>query len=211
MSTPGDQERPSVEALIFDLFGVMISFDNDIVYRRLAEHCADPHEAFRSLDGQMSGLNVITGRQSLAQTYDILRGTLGLKLSFEAFLVAWNTPYSASMPGMADLVERLAPHHKLVLLSNVDIDYWQVVRPLHPELDRFDALIISAEVGLAKPDPRIFEHACEVAGMEPARCLFIDDTPNNVRGALKAGLQGHVFRSVPALEAELRQRGVAGL
>lgn len=115
------------------------------------------------------------------------------------------------MPGMSELIDRLARYHKLLLLSNVDTDYWQAIRPLHPELERFYALLISGELGLAKPDRRIFEHACEVAGTVPSRCLFIDDTPRNVQGAIKAGLQGHVFTSVPDLEAELLQRGLAGL
>lgn len=206
-----DTPAPHPEAFIFDLFGVMISFDNNVVYRRLAEHCSEPAEAFRVLDGLMSGLNVITGRQSLHQTHALLQATLGLRLDFNAFVEAWNAPYSASMPGMSDLIARLKPNYRILLLSNVDTDYWQAIKPLHPEFDLFDALLISGELGLAKPDPAIFEHACGVAGSAPSHCFFIDDTATNVQAARRLGLQGHVFRDVPTLIKDLSRLGVQGL
>jgi hypothetical protein len=42
----------------------------------------------------------------------------------------------------------------VVLLSNVDRYFWAVVRAAHPELDRFGALLLSCDLGLAKPEPR---------------------------------------------------------
>ena len=156
----------------------------------------------------MSGLQVITGRQPLAQTYAILRETLGLKLDYAAFVHAWNEPYSTPMPGMVDLIKELRGRCKLLLLSNVDSDYWEAIRPRHPELNCFDALILSCEIGLAKPDPAIYAYASKMAGVAPPHCLFIDDTRRNVEGALMAGLQALQFSSVNTLRADLRSRDV---
>ncbi len=108
---------------------------------------------------------------------------------------------------MAELVEGLSRHYRLVLLSNVDRDYWRVVRGMHPELDHFEALLVSADLGMAKPDPEIFRHVCQLTGTEPQQCLFIDDTAQNVDAARALGFHGHVFRSVPELRAALRQSG----
>jgi putative hydrolase of the HAD superfamily len=59
-------------------------------------------------------------------------------------------------------------------------------RHLFPEL--FDAVVISAEVGMRKPEERIFRLATELLGLEPAECVFIDDIQENVDAARAAGL-----------------------
>jgi putative hydrolase of the HAD superfamily len=58
--------------------------------------------------------------------------------------------------------------------------------------DLADELVISAEVGYAKPDPRIFEIALRRVGAAPADALFIDDTPGHVDAARALGIVGHV-------------------
>ena len=60
----------NTEAFIFDFFGVMASFDDDIVPARLAKHCRNQAEAFNKLNGLMAGRDVITGRLTLPQIYD---------------------------------------------------------------------------------------------------------------------------------------------
>jgi putative hydrolase of the HAD superfamily len=52
----------------------------------------------------------------------------------------------------------------------------------------FDGIVISGEVGMRKPDIEIFIHAAEVIGVEPARCVFVDDTAENFLGAEEAGI-----------------------
>lgn len=59
-------------------------------------------------------------------------------------------------------------------------------RQLFPEL--FDAVVISAEVGMRKPEERIFRLAAELLGLEPAECVFIDDLEANVLAAQAVGL-----------------------
>ncbi|MGV9306989.1 HAD family hydrolase [Nonomuraea sp. NPDC003727] len=56
-----------------------------------------------------------------------------------------------------------------------------------------DAVVSSARVGLAKPDPRIYELAAEIAGVAPARCLFVDDRTENVAAARALGMIGVHF------------------
>ncbi|GGS12919.1 hypothetical protein GCM10010252_60590 [Streptomyces aureoverticillatus] len=63
-------------------------------------------------------------------------------------------------------------------------------------LDLVDQLVLSCEVGCAKPDPRIFELALRGTGVAPSRALFVDDTPGHVDVARELGLAGHVHTSV---------------
>jgi putative hydrolase of the HAD superfamily len=54
----------------------------------------------------------------------------------------------------------------------------------------FDAVVISSEVGLRKPDERIYRHAAGALGLEPAECVFVDDIEHNIRAAEAVGMIG---------------------
>jgi putative hydrolase of the HAD superfamily len=68
-------------------------------------------------------------------------------------------------------------------------------RDVLPEL--FDAVVISGEVGMRKPEERIFRHAIGLIGLAPAECVFIDDMAANVQAAEALGMHG-VLHSGPA-------------
>ena len=58
----------------------------------------------------------------------------------------------------------------------------------------FDAIVISAEVGLHKPQPEIYELAAERVGVPPERCVFVDDLRENCEGAEAAGMIAMLHR-----------------
>lgn len=62
------------------------------------------------------------------------------------------------------------------------------VREDFPEL--FDAVVISGEVGMRKPEPRIFLHTAELLDLDPAECVFVDDLERNVAAAVGCGMTG---------------------
>ena len=201
----------TIEVLVFDLFGVLLAFDDDLVTARLARHCADPDDAFGRLHKLTARHDIITGASTLPEVHRELVDTHGLTLSFRDFEAAWLEPYHEAIPGMADLAKALSEHYRLVLLSNVDRDYWQVVRAMHPELHCFESLLVSCDLGNAKPDPEVFRHVCRLTGADPSRCFFVDDTALNVEAARAFGLHGHVFRTVEGLTAALLEAGASGM
>ena len=69
--------------------------------------------------------------------------------------------------------------------------------------DVFDAVVLSGDVGLAKPDMRIFALTADRLGVAPAECVFVDDLIGNVRGAVAAGMVGVHHRRADATLAEL--------
>jgi len=66
--------------------------------------------------------------------------------------------------------------------------------PRHLFADLFDIVVISAEVGMRKPEERIFRHTAALLGLEPAECAFIDDVDANVAAARAVGLIGLHYR-----------------
>ncbi len=89
---------------------------------------------------------------------------------------------------MLDLIRELRRAGlRTALLSNSwgNDDY---PRHLFPEL--FDVVVISAEVGMRKPEERIFRHTAALLGLEPEECVFIDDVAANIAAAEAIGLIG---------------------
>jgi putative hydrolase of the HAD superfamily len=68
----------------------------------------------------------------------------------------------------------------------------------------FDAVVISGEVGMRKPDPGIYALAAREVGVPPGQCVFVDDIAANVRGAVEAGMVGvhHTDTAATLLELE---------
>ena len=74
-------------------------------------------------------------------------------------------------------------------------------RHLFPEL--FDGVVISGEVGMRKPEERIFRLAAKVIGLEPAECVFIDDIEENIRAGEAVGMLGVHHRSTAQTRARV--------
>jgi epoxide hydrolase-like predicted phosphatase len=74
---------------------------------------------------------------------------------------------------------------------------------LFPEL--FDGVVISGQVGMRKPERRIFLLAAESVGLQPEECVFIDDVRENVTAASAAGLTGVLHRGAAGTAARLTE------
>lgn len=101
-------------------------------------------------------------------------------------------------------IQSLRPALKTGVISNA----WDGLREYMRRegfLAPFDALIISAELGIVKPDPRIYQHALEKLGARPAEAIFVDDFPENIAAANALGMRGVHFQSAAQALDEIRQ------
>jgi putative hydrolase of the HAD superfamily len=89
---------------------------------------------------------------------------------------------------------------RTALLSNSGPEVMARVRAEHPLEARFDVVVNSCEVGLAKPDPRIFRLCLERLGLPAGAALFVDDRADNVEAAAGVGLQTLRFEGPDALD-----------
>jgi epoxide hydrolase-like predicted phosphatase len=112
--------------------------------------------------------------------------------------------------GLVDLIRRLQSRYKIGLLSNAPDrlghwleDTWQIKHLFH-------AIVYSAEVGLAKPDPRIFRLILRRLDVLPPHALFIDDALANVETALALGMKAIRFTDTRSLKQELGKHLVWG-
>lgn len=89
--------------------------------------------------------------------------------------------------GMLEVFRKL---HGLGVPTGLLSNSWGDGYPRELFAERFDAVVISCEVGMRKPEPRIFLHAAGLLGLEPAECVFIDDIAANVTTAEQLGFTG---------------------
>ena len=69
--------------------------------------------------------------------------------------------------------------------------------------EMFDVVVISGEVGMRKPEPRIFEHTLALLGLRPEECVFVDDVRHNIDAAVGVGMVGVLHRSYEQTRLEL--------
>ncbi|SDS71964.1 2-haloacid dehalogenase [Friedmanniella luteola] len=95
-------------------------------------------------------------------------------------------------------------------LTNWSAETFPVARQRFGLLRRFTGVLVSGEERLAKPDPAIFRLALERFALDPAGCVFVDDSPANVEAATALGLTGLHFTGAERFRADLEQLGLLG-
>jgi putative hydrolase of the HAD superfamily len=109
---------------------------------------------------------------------------------------------------MVGLVRRLGTSHRIGLLSNTSERRSERMLTRHGLEGLFDTVVLSAAVGLAKPDPAIYRLAVQRLGTEPESTIFVDDSRPNVAAASEQGLHGLHFTGYPDLVVALERLGV---
>ena len=106
-------------------------------------------------------------------------------------------------PGTVQLLAELhAGGTRVALLSNAGFDFSDPFRH-SPMAAYFEAMFVSAELGLIKPDPEIYRVTARELGIALEQMVFIDNKKINVDAATSLGVTGHVFTTVAELRAFL--------
>ncbi len=197
--------EPPLQALIFDVGGVIVPHDNEMLHARLAGRCADPGALLGLRQGGRTGVG--SGAISVQDLHRRLVDECGYAGDWETFAEDWCSHLGLD-EAMLDLVERLAQQQRVALFSNTNDVHWAFVDGLSGgRLNRIEQYL-SHEIRLEKPDLESYLRVAELGGFEPARCIFFDDVMENVEGARAAGFQAEQFTGQDALETLLETRGV---
>ena len=101
------------------------------------------------------------------------------------------------------LVDRLRQTHRVAILSNATDGLEEMLARRYGVADRFEVVLSSARLGLAKPDPAIYERALATLGLEAREVVFIDDRAENIAAAAELGLHVAWFVGAGELERQL--------
>jgi FMN phosphatase YigB (HAD superfamily) len=195
-----------VDAVVLDLGNVLVFHDDAVLLEALAARGDTTPEAVRSaLKPVWEPCN--RGHLSGAELRRAVTGAAGFDVDDAAFVDVWNCHFRFHTE-VLPTVESLFGRVKVLLLSNTNATHLDWIRPRLPILERFDSLVLSYELGLAKPDPGIFAEALRRAGTTPERTAFFDDVAAYVDAACALGIRGHVFTDAPTFRQQLAGLGL---
>jgi len=197
---------PFIRAVIFDLGGVLVRTEDRTPRTRLATRLGMTYDELSSLVfDSPSSQQATLGQLGVAEHWEAVRLSLGLSPQIFQSVKEEFWAGDALDTSLVDFLRALRPRYQTALLSNAWGNLREVLERDWKILDAFDQVIISAEVGLMKPDEAIFCLALERLGVAPGEAVFVDDFAHNVEAARLAGLHAIHFRSAVQARLELEQ------
>ena len=197
-----------IEAVVFDLGNVLLPFNWDLAIDRF---CARVGCSRRELDDYIVTTPFVhqleTGALGKDQFFCRLARDFRFTGTYEEFAEIWSDIFTSSAPMLA-LAAALKGRLPRFILSNTNPIHIEFVFQRFPAIRDFDGHILSHEVGLLKPDPRIYEVTTRRFGLKPAQTVFIDDILANAEGARAAGWQAIHHQNPETTIAALANLGV---
>jgi len=197
--------KASIDAVVFDLGGVLIDWDPRYLYRKLfpGDEAAMEHFLTTVVDFEWNA-HQDAGRpfaEAVAEASARHPQYAGL---IEAFDSRWEDMLAGPIHGTVALVDSLRRRAvPLYALTNWSRDKFPVARARFDFLSWFDGIVVSGEEGLVKPDPAIFHRLTTRYGLDPSITLFIDDMAYNTAAARDLGFHTHHFCAPQALRTAL--------
>ncbi|MEX1250244.1 MAG: HAD family phosphatase [Hyphomonas sp.] len=195
---------------LFDLGGVILDWSPARLYRQIFTDCAECDRFLQTVctmdwhTRHDAGVSFADNGAELIVKFP----------QYERQIRAWHARFmdmfDGCIAGSERVVESLAGRGcPLFALSNMPAEVWPEVRAAFPVLSRFREVVVSGEIKLVKPDPKIFHYTLSrMGGASPDEVLFIDDTPRNVATADALGFRTHLFRGSAGLERALILEGL---
>jgi len=205
----------TIRAVVFDFGGVLVRMVDDRPRSKLARKLGVPLSrldelVFFSESAQKASM----GKIKVKMHWQAVGEALGIPVEeMPAFLEQYWSADDVNWT-LLDFIRDLRLNYKVGLLSNAWDDLRQTMHDRWGMDSLFDEMIISAEVGIVKPDPRIFHLAAGRLGVNPGEMVFIDDMLINVEAARKEGLTAIQYtdteRTLAALQAVLNENNPPG-
>lgn len=205
--------KTRIRALILDYGGVISNPQNpdnvNNIIEILSQDLNDFMEVYRRKrenydNGQLSGEEYW---HSILQHYGVELDDSKVTNLIQEDVKSW-TQINESM--IQFIKESREKFHKLAIISNMTIDCLVFIEKHFQWLGLFDELIFSCEFGKNKPDASIYEACFSEIEIPPQECLFVDDSFENVDGAMKSGMNVIHFKSFMQFRQELDKNYYVG-
>ena len=196
-----------VGCILLDMGKVLFDFDFTSFGERMREFTGLDLEPLRvAFTGGQLAIRYESGLLSDMEFYTEVCRRAGCQVSWENFVDAWTSIFRQDPILPEHLIRALAHQADLWVISNTNHLHFEYLAGRYPFLGCFKGYVLSHEVGVLKPDARIFNTALERAGVEAERALFVDDQAANVAAARELGIDSFQFLGPEQFVSELRQR-----
>ncbi len=204
------KDHPGIKAVVFDVGGVLLDWNPRHLYTELFDGDDEAMERFLAdICSPSWNLSLDAGKPFAEGVAELCKRYPHQSDLIAAYHLRWEDMVRGAFEDTIALARRLkANRYPLYALTNFSSEKMALVRPRYDFFRLFDAMVVSGEIGLIKPDPAIYRHLLERLDLVAGETLFIDDSEINVAGARAAGLHTIHYRSASQLEAELSRLGL---
>lgn len=205
--------------ILFDLYGLFHHVQTSQQFAGIAELIGTDADSLRPLYLGKFRHDYDAGLIDAEQYWRLIGDGLGIEIDWRVALKADNDSWEGVHEDMVELARELhAAGVPIALLSNEPRELTALTRARREWIALFDPVVFSGEVGLAKPDPAIFDLALERmravvgGGLQAADVLFTDDSLVNIETARELGFGTHLFEGIHGLRDVVAQEfgGAAG-
>ena len=185
-----------IKAIIWDMGGVLLRSENYDRRELLADRFKmSEHELEHLIFNSESAALATIGKITQIEHWRTTALSLGLTLDEAVKLEEDFWDGDRCDKELVEFIRTLRPGLKTGLLSNAWMGTRQTLGDKYGCLDAFDVSVFSYEVGLAKPDSRIYALILEKLGVQPSQAVFVDDFLVNVQAARELGISGIQFKN----------------
>lgn len=174
-----------IKAIIFDCFGVVFSDQFPETYRKFGGDLEKDKEFIASVYRD-SHMGIIPSSSTVFAAH--------LGVEEEEWIAALTSTGSFNVE-LLDYIDTLRENYKVGMLSNVSKTGLAKHMDVSVLESHFDSLILSSNIGVAKPDIEAYQTAAKILEVAPDECVFIDDLITNCEGATRAGMRTIIFQN----------------
>ena len=205
--------RAKIRATFWDCGGVMLTNGwDEHARKRVVEHFGLNFDEFEQRHPQANDL----WERGKIDVHEYLRETVFYVpriFTEDEFFLKMRDVSQVLYPGMIEFLRALRTQGmretSTYMLSNESRELMEYRIPKFGLSGLFDAYLVSAYIGLRKPEAAFFQCALDLSQCQPDECVFIDDREENLEGARKLGIQGIRMTSPEQVIAALHRLGVS--
>ena len=199
-----------LDTVVFDLGGVLADWDPRYLYRGLFDGDEQAMEEFLTDVCSPEWNHAMdAGRPREEAVAELVAHHPEHEALIRAWVERWEDMLGPEIAGTATVVAELADRGvRLLALTNWSAETFPTARARFESFAHFEAIVVSGEHGLAKPDPRLFHLLLERHRVDPARAAYVDDRPDNAAAAAALGMTAVVFTDPDRLRTDLTRLGL---
>lgn len=198
----------NIQNIVFDFGGVLVKYDFKAYFIKVFD--GDEKRCKWFLDNILSSENNDLADKADKPFDEYIREWKqkwpNYAFAIDSFDKHYTDIFTSEMPGMYDwMMDLKAKGYRLLGLSNWSTKVFDVMKKFPRVFSPLEGYLVSHEVHLLKPDVAIYQAFCKRFNVAPGECVFIDDKPENIIGARKAGLHAILFKDTESAKNELEK------